>query len=90
MSLHTQADMINLELSSTVLNFAYVVHAMTNHSTKRPILMGKIMPLITKLDTGDKIEILTYKEPHSNLDWVNVGNSFIHSAKNSCACCALV
>lgn len=46
---------------STVLDFAYSVHTMVGHRTKGAKLNGKIVPLTTKLSTGDKVEILTQK-----------------------------
>ncbi|WP_440993146.1 RelA/SpoT family protein [Cysteiniphilum litorale] len=74
-------DVIDLELGSTVLDFAYMVHTMIGHRTKGAKINGKIVPLTTKLSTGDKVEILTHKEPSPSLDWSNAGSGFIYSAK---------
>nr|WP_239986723.1 bifunctional (p)ppGpp synthetase/guanosine-3',5'-bis(diphosphate) 3'-pyrophosphohydrolase [Fastidiosibacter lacustris] len=74
-------DVIDMESGSTVLDFAYMVHTMVGHRTKGAKVNGKIVPLTTKLDTGDRVEILTQKEPHPSLDWANVSNGFIYSAK---------
>ncbi len=74
-------DVIDLESGSTVLDFAYMVHTMIGHRTKGAKINGKIVPLTTKLATGDKVEILTHKEPSPSMDWANAGSGFIHSAK---------
>ena len=74
-------DVIDLELGATVLDFAYMVHTMVGHRTKGAKINGSIVPLSTQLVTGDKVEILTQKEPNPSLDWANSGSGFIHSAK---------
>nr|WP_162902329.1 bifunctional (p)ppGpp synthetase/guanosine-3',5'-bis(diphosphate) 3'-pyrophosphohydrolase [Facilibium subflavum] len=74
-------DVVDLESGSTVLDFAYMVHTMVGHRTRGAKVNGKIVPLTTKLVTGDKVEILTNKEPKPSLDWANANSGFIHSSK---------
>ena len=74
-------DVIDLEDGSTVLDFAYMIHTMVGHRTKGAKINGKIVPLTTKLNTGDQVEILTHKEPKPSLDWSIASKGFIYSAK---------
>ncbi|WP_150468132.1 RelA/SpoT family protein [Francisella sp. SYW-9] len=75
-------ELIDLAEGSTVLDFAYSVHTMVGHRTKGAKLNGKIVPLTTKLSTGDKVEILTHKEPNPSKDWASEGLGYLSSARN--------
>ncbi|WP_239347829.1 TGS domain-containing protein, partial [Klebsiella pneumoniae] len=75
-------ELIDLAEGSTVLDFAYSVHTMVGHRTKGAKLNGKIVPLTTKLKTGDKVEILTGKEPNPSKDWASENLGYLTSARN--------
>ena len=75
-------ELIDLAEGSTVLDFAYSVHTMVGHRTKGAKLNGKIVPLTTKLKTGDKVEILTGKEPNPSKDWALENLGYLSSARN--------
>lgn len=75
-------ELIDLAEGSTVLDFAYSVHTMVGHRTKGAKLNGKIVPLTTKLSTGDKVEILTQKEPNPSKDWASEALGYLSSARN--------
>ncbi|QIV96544.1 GTP pyrophosphokinase [Allofrancisella inopinata] len=75
-------ELIDLAEGSTVLDFAYSVHTMVGHRTKGAKLNGKIVPLTTKLTTGDQVEILTQKEPNPSKDWASENLGYLTSARN--------
>ncbi|KFJ42802.1 bifunctional (p)ppGpp synthetase/guanosine-3',5'-bis(diphosphate) 3'-pyrophosphohydrolase [Francisella philomiragia] len=75
-------ELIDLAEDSTVLDFAYSVHTMVGHRTKGVKLNGKIVPLTTKLKTGDKVEVLTGKEPNPSKDWASESLGYLTSARN--------
>lgn len=75
-------ELIDLAEGSTVLDFAYSVHTMVGHRTKGAKLNGKIVPLTTKLSTGDKVEVLTHKEPNPSKDWASESLGYLSSARN--------
>lgn len=75
-------ELIDLAEGSTVLDFAYSVHTMVGHRTKGAKLNGKIVPLTTKLTTGDRVEILTQKEPNPSKDWASENLGYLTSARN--------
>ncbi|AIT09924.1 GDP pyrophosphokinase [Candidatus Francisella endociliophora] len=75
-------ELIDLAEGSTVLDFAYSVHTMVGHRTKGAKLNGKIVPLTTKLATGDKVEVLTHKEPNPSKDWASESLGYLSSSRN--------
>lgn len=74
-------DVIDIESGGTVLDFAYMVHTMVGHRTKGAKVNGRIVPLTTKLKTGDRVEIMTHKQPQPSIDWANANLGYINSAK---------
>lgn len=75
-------ELIDLAEGSTVLDFAYSVHTMVGHRTKGAKVNNKIVPLTTKLITGDRVEILTHKEPNPSKDWASESLGYLSSARN--------
>jgi GTP pyrophosphokinase len=75
-------ELIDLSEDSTVLDFAYSVHTMVGHRTKGAKINGKIVPLTTKLVTGDKVDILTQKEPNPSKDWASESLGYLTSTRN--------
>ena len=75
-------ELIDLSEDSTVLDFAYSVHTMVGHRTKGAKINDKIVPLTTKLITGDKVEILTHKEPNPSKDWASENLGYLTSTRN--------
>jgi GTP pyrophosphokinase len=75
-------ELIDLSEESTVLDFAYSVHTMVGHRTKGAKINDKIMPLTTKLTTGDRVEILTHKEPNPSRDWASDSLGYLSSTRN--------
>lgn len=52
-------DVVNLPLGSTPIDFAYHVHTQVGHRCSGARVNGEIVPLSYRLQTGDRIEILT-------------------------------
>ena len=74
-------DVIDLSAGSTVVDFAYHVHTEVGHRTRGAKVNGKIVPLTTKLETGDRIEILTAKIAKPSRDWLSEQSGYLNSAK---------
>jgi len=64
-------DVINLPAGSTPVDFAYRIHTGVGDQCIGAKINGVIVPLKTKLKSGDRIEILTRKGSHPNRDWLD-------------------
>lgn len=74
-------EVIDLPQGSTPLDFAYHVHTMVGHRCRGAKVDGRIVPLDYKLRSGERVEILTAKEPEPSRDWLVVANGFLASPR---------
>ena len=65
-------DVKSLPEGATVIDFAYTVHSGVGNRMVGAKVNGKIVPLATKIKTGQVIEIITGKEERPNRDWLNI------------------
>lgn len=64
---------IGLPSGATPIDFAYAVHTEIGHRTMGAKVNGRLVPLESKLSSGDVIEVLTSKNPDAgpSQDWLN-------------------
>ena len=74
-------DVVDLSINSTVVDFAYHVHTEVGHRTRGAKVNGRIVPLNTILETGDRVEILTAKVAKPSRDWLSEQSGYLNSAK---------
>lgn len=77
-----KGEVIDLPQGGTVLDFAYHVHTMVGHRTRGAKVNGRIVPLGHKLRSGDRVEIMTAKEPEPRRDWLLPANGFLASGRS--------
>ncbi|MGL5082604.1 MAG: RelA/SpoT family protein [Microcoleaceae cyanobacterium] len=66
-----EGDVIALNHASTPVDFAYRVHTEIGNHCRGAKVNDRIVPLDTPLKNGDIVEILTQKNSHPSLDWLN-------------------
>jgi len=71
----------DLVQGATPLDFAYLVHTEVGHRCKGARVNGRIVPLTTQLNNGDRVEILTTKEANPSRDWMLPRLGYIKSAR---------
>ncbi|NJL81770.1 MAG: bifunctional (p)ppGpp synthetase/guanosine-3',5'-bis(diphosphate) 3'-pyrophosphohydrolase [Chloroflexaceae bacterium] len=66
-----QGDVIPLAHGATPVDFAYRIHTEVGNHMKGARINGRWSVLDTPLHNGDIVEIITYKNSHPSLDWLN-------------------
>ena len=64
-------EAFELPINSTILDFAYRVHAEVGNKAIAGLVNKKFMPLKTKLKNGDIVEIITNKFQRPRRDWMS-------------------
>jgi GTP pyrophosphokinase len=70
---------IDLPQGSTPIDFAYALHTDLGHRTRGAKINGNIVPLNTKLQNGQRVEILTSKLGSPSRDWLNAALGYLQS-----------
>jgi len=66
-----KGDVVEMPAGATPLDFAYHVHTQIGHRCRGAKVNGRIVPLTYKVHNGDKIEIITGKNPQPSRDWLS-------------------
>jgi RelA/SpoT family (p)ppGpp synthetase len=75
-----RGDVIDLTVGSTPVDFAYRIHTEVGHRIKGARVNDQLVPLDYKLQTGDRVEILTHKQPRPSRDWMNPALGYLKTA----------
>ena len=77
-----QGKVVELPAGSTPIDFAYHVHTDLGHRCRGAKVNGAMVPLNTRLATGQTIEILAAKSGGPSRDWLNAELGFLASARS--------
>ena len=67
-----KGEVMSLRRESTPLDFAYAVHTQVGHHCIGAKVNGSMVPLTYKLQSGDRVEIITNKNAKPGHDWLNM------------------
>lgn len=77
-----QAAVIELPAGATPVDFAYVLHTDLGHRCRGARVDGAMVPLNTKLLSGQTVEITATKEGGPSLDWLNAELGYLKSPRS--------
>lgn len=75
-----RGDVFDLPRGATSLDFAYRIHTEVGNHVTGTRVNDRMVPLATVLRNGDIVEIITSKNAHPRMDWLNIAQT--HSAKS--------
>lgn len=76
-----KGDLISMPLNATALDFAFMVHTNVGLNCVGAKVNGKVVPLRTKLENGDQVEILCSRMVVPSFEWEKY--IVTHKAKSS-------
>jgi GTP pyrophosphokinase len=66
-----QGELKSLPKGATPLDFAFSIHTEVGMKTRGAKVNGKLVPLNTKLSSGDQVEIMTSESAKPNQNWLD-------------------
>jgi GTP pyrophosphokinase len=77
-----QAAIVELSAGATPVDFAYAVHTDLGHRCRGARVDGVMVPLNTRLLSGQTVEVIALKEGGPSLDWLNPELGYLGSARS--------
>lgn len=77
-----QARVIELPAGATPVDFAYYLHTDLGHRCRGARVDGQMVPLLTRLKTGQTVEIISAKSGGPSRDWLNPQLGFLASNRS--------
>jgi GTP pyrophosphokinase len=77
-----QARVIELPAGATPVDFAYYLHTDLGHRCRGARVDGHMVPLLTRLSTGQTVEIIAAKSGGPSRDWLNPQLGFLASPRS--------
>ncbi len=65
-----KGKVVVIPAGGTPVDFAYTIHTEVGHTCVSAKVNGRMVPLRSKLRTGDIVEIVTQKDHHPSRDWL--------------------
>ena len=67
-----RGEVVPLPAGATPIDFAYAIHSQVGHGCQGSKVNGRMVPLTAKLQTGDRVEIITGRQGGPNRQWLDV------------------
>lgn len=76
-----KGDVVDLQIGSTPIDFAYHIHTDIGHRCRGARVHGRWVGLDYQLQPGDQVEIITYKRGGPSLDWLNPNLGYVKTER---------
>jgi GTP pyrophosphokinase len=77
-----KGKVLDLPAGSTPIDFAYYIHTEVGDRCRGARVNGQLVPLTTKLKSGDQVEIITAKRGGPSRDWLRPDLGYVRSARS--------
>jgi guanosine-3',5'-bis(diphosphate) 3'-pyrophosphohydrolase len=74
-----KGDIVDLPGGATPIDFAYYIHTEIGNRCRGARVNGQLISLDHRLQSGDRVEILTSKRGGPSLDWLNPNLGYVHT-----------
>ncbi|MBN8442969.1 MAG: bifunctional (p)ppGpp synthetase/guanosine-3',5'-bis(diphosphate) 3'-pyrophosphohydrolase [Dechloromonas sp.] len=76
-----QGKVVDLPRGATPVDFAYRLHTNLGHRCRGAKVDGHLVPLNTRLENGQTVEIVTVKEGGPSRDWLDARQSYVATSR---------
>ncbi len=76
-----QGRVVDLPAGATPVDFAYALHTDIGHRCRGAKVDGRIVPLDTRLKSGQRVEITVAKTGGPSRDWLNAERGFLKTSR---------
>ena len=76
-----EGDVVDLPPGATPVDFAYRVHTEIGHKCRGAKINGRVAPLNTKLNSGDRIEVIVGDEAAPRREWLHGHLGYIATSR---------
>ncbi|MBE8167210.1 MAG: GTP diphosphokinase [Shewanella sp.] len=76
-----KGEVIDMPAGCTVLDFAYYIHSQVGHRCIGAKVEGRIVPFTYQVQTGERVEIITAKQPNPKRDWLNPNMGYVKASR---------
>jgi GTP pyrophosphokinase len=77
-----RGDVVDLPAGSTPIDFAYSIHTEVGHRCRGARINGKMVSLDYKIQSGERVEIITANKGGPSRDWMNESLGYTGSARS--------
>ncbi len=77
-----QASIVELSQGATPIDFAYALHTDLGHRCRGAKVDGQMVPLNTRLKSGQTVEVIAIKEGGPSLDWLNAELGYLQGQRS--------
>lgn len=76
-----EGHVVDMTPNATPVDFAYRVHTEVGHKCRGAKINGKVVPLNTRLKSGDQIEIITGDEIEPRREWLHAHLGYVSTSR---------